>query len=111
MKKLFDMSDKNRQYKPLPKFPAMVRDLAFVCKKSIPVLFLEKAIAKAIGPTLEEITLFDVYTGEQIAQGMKSVAFNIKLRSADRTLTDEEADSSVKKAIEELKKLGVELRS
>ena len=111
IKTLFDLSDKNRQYKPLPKFPAMMRDLAFVCKKSIPVLFLEKAIAKAIGQHLEEITLFDVYTGEQIAEGMKSVAFNIKLRSADRTLTDEEADTAIKKAIEGLKKLGIELRS
>ena len=111
MKSMFDMSEKNRQYKPLPKFPAMQRDLAFVCKRNIPVLFLEKAIAKSIGSTLEEIALFDVYMGEQIAEGMKSVAFNIKLRSSDRTLTDEEADLSVKKAVDALKKLGVELRS
>ena len=111
IKKIFELSNKNKQYKPLPKFPAMTRDLAFVCEKKIPVLQLEKVISKAIGATLEEISLFDVYMGEQIAKGMKSVAFNLKLRSPERTLTDEEADSSLKKAIEALKETGIELRS
>ncbi|MBQ6624664.1 MAG: phenylalanine--tRNA ligase subunit beta [Clostridia bacterium] len=108
---LFEISEINKQYKPLPKFPAMTRDLAFVCENKIPVLNLEKTIKKAIGPNLEEITLFDVYTGEQIAEGMKSVAFNLKLRSPERTLTDEEADCALKKAIDALGKLGIELRS
>jgi phenylalanyl-tRNA synthetase beta chain len=107
--------EKNRNahktYTPLPKFPAVTRDLAFVCKKSHTVLSLEKAISNAVGSVLEEITLFDIYEGSQIPFGMKSVAFNLKLRSKERTLNDEEADAAVKRAIEALKELGINLRS
>lgn len=100
-----------RVYKPLPRFPASSRDLAFVCDTDVPVMTLEKAISGAVGKILESITLFDVYVGSQIPDGMKSVAFSIKMRAADRTLTDEEADSAMKKAIDALAKLGIKLRS
>lgn len=98
-------------YKSLPKFPATSRDLAFVCDRDIPVLKLHRLIEKAAGKILEKVTLFDVYQGEQIAADKKSVAFSLKLRAADRTLTDEEADSAVKKAIAALSELGAVLRS
>ncbi|MBR6618968.1 MAG: phenylalanine--tRNA ligase subunit beta [Clostridia bacterium] len=107
----FELSQLKRTYKQLPKFPALTRDLAFVCKKSEPVLMLEKTIAQAVGKNLESIELFDVYEGSQIPEGMKSVAFNLKLRAADRTMTDEEADSAMKKAVKALEKLGISLRS
>ena len=107
----FEMSNLKRTYKQLPKFPALTRDLAFVCKKSEPVLMLEKTIAQAVGKNLESIELFDVYEGSQIPDGMKSVAFNLKLRAADRTMTDEEADSAMKKAVKALEKIGISLRS
>ncbi len=107
----FEMSNLKRTYKQLPKFPALTRDLAFVCKKSEPVLMLEKTIAQAVGKNLESIELFDVYQGSQIPEGMKSVAFNLKLRAADRTMTDEEADSAMKKAVKALEKIGISLRS
>ncbi|MEE0980100.1 MAG: phenylalanine--tRNA ligase subunit beta, partial [Acutalibacteraceae bacterium] len=100
-----------KTYTPLPKFPASTRDLAFVCEKSLTVLTLEKAITKAVGAILEDITLFDIYEGSQIPEGMKSVAFNLKLRSKDHTLNDEEADSAVKRAIKALEELGITLRS
>lgn len=100
-----------RTHKPLPKFPATTRDLAFVCEKSIPVLKLEKAIGEAVGKTLENIKLFDVYEGSQIESGKKSVAFNIRMRSADRTLTDEEADAAMKRVVKALAKMGINLRS
>ncbi len=99
-----------RTYKPLPKFPASNRDLAFVCDRDIPVLKLERLIKEAVGKTLESINLFDVYTGSQIAENMKSVAFNIRMRSPERTLTDEEADAAMKRAIKALAKIGIELR-
>ena len=102
---------KNKFYAPLPKYPAVSRDLAFVCSKNHTVLSLEKAIKSAIGSILEEIKLFDVYEGEQIPDGMKSVAFSLMLRSKERTLTDDEADSAVQKAIAALDKLGIKLRS
>ena len=100
-----------RVYKPLPRFPASSRDLAFVCDIDLPVMTIEKVISKAVGQILEGITLFDVYVGSQIPDKMKSVAFSIKMRAADRTLTDEEADGAMKRAIKALADMGIELRS
>lgn len=100
-----------KKYKPLPKFPATTRDLAVVCDDEIPVAHLEKAIKSAVGNILESVKLFDVYKGKQIADGKKSVAYSLTLRSHDGTLTDEQADSAVKKALKELAKLGAELRA
>lgn len=100
-----------KTHKPLPKFPAVTRDLAFVCNREIPVLSLEKAIGDAVGKTLEKVKLFDVYEGSQIEKGKKSVAFNIRMRSADKTLTDDEADVAMKRVIKALDKLGISLRS
>lgn len=98
-------------YKPLPKFPASTRDLAVVCDEDIPVAHLEKAITAGVGKILESIKLFDVYKGKQIAEGKKSVAFSIVMRSHDGTLTDEQADAAVKKALKKLAELGAEIRS
>ena len=108
---LFALRDPVRQYQPLPKFPAVTRDLAFVCDDEIPVLALKKSIAAAAGSRLEKVTLFDVYKGKQVADGKKSVAFNLVLRSADGTLKDEDADAIVKKVRKALTDLGAELRS
>lgn len=100
-----------RTHKPLPKYPATTRDLAFVCDKEIPVLKLQKAISEAVGKTLEKVALFDVYEGAQIESGKKSVAFNIRMRSPERTLTDDEADAAMKRAVKALNKMGINLRS
>ena len=108
---LIEFGNLKRVYKPLPRFPASSRDLAFVCDIDVPVMTLEKAISGAVGKILESITLFDVYVGSQIPDKMKSVAFSIKMRAADRTLTDEEADAAMKKAIDALSKMGIKLRS
>ncbi len=110
----FDTISLNRKtikiYKQLPKFPSISRDLAFVCDKDITVLALKKVISKAVGEMLEDICLFDVYEGAQISEGKKSVAFNVRLRSKDKTLTDDEADSAVKNAVSALSELGITLR-
>ncbi|MCH5348029.1 MAG: phenylalanine--tRNA ligase subunit beta [Oscillospiraceae bacterium] len=98
-------------YKPLPKFPATTRDLAIVCDETLPVAELEKAIKKAVGNILESVTLFDVYQGKQIAEGKKSVAYAISMRSHEGTLTDEQADAAVKRVLKELANLGAELRA
>lgn len=109
---LFRGSDLERVYKPLPKFPATTRDLAFVVDRSLPVLKLEKAMKNALKKkNLEALELFDVYEGEQIAGDKKSVAFNLRFRSADHTMTDEECDSAIKKAIKAAEEMGAELRS
>lgn len=108
---MFAYAQREKQYKPLPKFPAVTRDLALLCDDSIPVLTLEKAMKKAAGPLLESIKLFDVYKGKQIEAGKKSVAFSLTLRSADSTLTDEQAVATVNKIIKALEALGAVLRS
>ena len=98
-------------YKPLPKYPATTRDLAVVCDEDIPVAHLEKAISEGVGKILESVKLFDIYKGKQIADGKKSAAFSIVMRSHDGTLTDEQADAAVKKALKKLSELGAEIRS
>ncbi|MBQ7981065.1 MAG: phenylalanine--tRNA ligase subunit beta, partial [Oscillospiraceae bacterium] len=108
---ILDVAVATKTYKPLPKFPATTRDLAIVCDESLPVAKLEKAIKKAVGSILETVTLFDVYQGKQIAEGKKSVAYAISMRSHEGTLTDEQADAAVKRVLKELSALGAELRA
>ena len=84
------------QYVPLPKFPAVTRDIAVVCDKAVTVGELEDAIRKGAKGLLKDMALFDIYTGVGIATGKKSVAFNLTLRADDRSLTAEEADADVK---------------
>ena len=108
---LYEIKNTLRLYKHLPKYPALTRDLAFVCDRDMPVLRLEKLMKNAAGKNLEHIELFDVYQGGNIAADKKSVAFSLRLRANDRTLTDEEADSAVKKIIKALGEVGAVLRS
>ena len=98
-------------YQPLPKFPAITRDLSLVCADKVPVGDLQAAMKKAVGNILEQITLFDVYKGEQIAAGMKSVSFSIRMRSHEGTLTDEQADAAMKRVLKALKEHGATLRA
>ncbi len=108
---MFEYAKTEKTYAPLPKFPAVTRDLALICEDSIPVLTLEKAIVRGAGNLLETIKLFDVYKGEQIDASKKSVAFNIVLRSKDNTLTDDHIAGVMKKVMKELEKSGANLRS
>jgi len=97
-------------YKQLPRYPAVTRDLALVCDAATPVLTLQQSIQGACGNLLEQLKLFDVYTGSQIAEGSKSVAFSLRLRSAKGTLTDEEADAAVRRCVKALDRVGAKLR-
>ena len=83
-------------YQPLPRFPAVTRDIALVCDKSLPVAKLEDCIRRGAKGLLKAVTLFDVYTGKGVPEGKKSVAFSLELRSDDRSLTAQEADEDVK---------------
>lgn len=107
---LMELSCDTKTYKPLPKFPASTRDLSVVCDEEVPAAALEKAIKKAVGGILESVTLFDVYRGEQIEAGKKSVSYSISMRSLEGTLTDDQADKAMEKAIKELSAIGAELR-
>ena len=101
---LFGLVDRRKEYKPLPKFPAVTRDLALLCGEKLPVLALEKAIRQAAGDPLEHLELFDVYQGEQVEKGKKSVAFSLALRSPDHTLTDKESDEVMQRVLDALEK-------
>ncbi len=90
------------EYKPLPKFPAVTRDIAVVCEEAVTVGQLEAAIRKGAKGLLKEVTLFDIYRGKGVDDGKKSVAFNLVLRADDRSLTAEEADADVKSILTEL---------
>ena len=72
---------------------------------------MEKAIKNAAGKILEKVELFDVYKGSQIQQGKKSVAFNITMRAADRTLTDEEVGAAMSRILKAMEELGAQIRS
>lgn len=111
METMFRLVAQETGYRPLPKFPATTRDLALTCDDATPVAELEKTIAEGVGNVLESIALFDVYRGAQVADGKKSVAFSLVMRASDRTLTDEEADAAMKRALKALAKIGVEIRS
>ena len=82
-------------YEPLPKFPAVTRDLAVVCDEGIAVGALEDCIRRGAKGLLREVTLFDIYRGPGIPLGKKSVAFSLVLRANDRSLTSEEADADM----------------
>ena len=83
------------EYVPLPKFPAVTRDIAVLVDASVPVGALEGTISDAAAGLLREVSLFDIYTGENLPAGKKSVAFNLVLRADDRSLTAQEADDEV----------------
>ncbi len=107
---LLDVETAERVYKPLPKYPAATRDISLICDDEMPVAGLEKLIRNAVGGVLESIRLFDVYKGEQIAGGKKSVAFSIVMRSSEGTLTDDQADAAMKRVRKALSGAGAEVR-
>ena len=108
---LFQARGAEAQYVPLPKFPAVTRDIAVVCEESVTVGALEECIRKGAKSLLKEVKLFDIYRGKGVEDGKKSVAFNLVLRADDRSLTAEEADADVKSILETLQKdLGAVLR-
>ncbi|MCE5286747.1 MAG: phenylalanine--tRNA ligase subunit beta [Pelosinus sp.] len=91
-------------YQALPKFPAMTRDLALILPDTKDALAVMQAIKSKAGALLSEVRLFDVYTGGQIPEGFKSLAFSLVFRSHERTLTDEEVDAANKKVLAHLEK-------
>lgn len=111
IKTLMSITDGEKQYKPLPKYPSSTRDVSVLCDKDLPVIEIDTAIRNAVGNILENLVLFDVYTGEQVPEGKKSVAYNIVMRSPDSTLSDEQLDAAMKRVVKSLAKMGIELRA
>lgn len=90
-------------YQPLPKFPAVTRDIAVVCDEAVTVGALEESIRRGAKGLLKDVSLFDIYRGPGVGIGKKSVAFNLVLRADDRSLTGEEADEDVQSILAALK--------
>lgn len=95
---------KDLKYKALPKYPATSRDLAMLVDVDVNAADIEKAMTKAAGQNLTQITLFDVYTGKQVEEGKKSLAFSLTFQSNDKTLTDAEIDPAIEKIVAKLQK-------
>ncbi|NNG66020.1 phenylalanine--tRNA ligase subunit beta [Caldanaerobacter subterraneus] len=109
--KIIKFANVDKKYNPLPKYPAVERDIAVVVDEDLFVAEVEKVIKETGRGFVEKTALFDVYKGPNIPEGKKSVAFSIWYRSYEKTLTDEEVNevhARIVKALEE--KLGAKLR-
>jgi phenylalanyl-tRNA synthetase beta chain len=102
LEKLLACIPKNRPFLPLPKFPPVDRDIAIVVNEDVLSERITDKIKTVGGDSVEELVLFDVYRGKQIPPGKKSLAYSIRYRSRDKTLTDEEVDTIHQKVISEL---------
>ncbi|WP_369902341.1 phenylalanine--tRNA ligase subunit beta [Bacillus manliponensis] len=109
--KLFAADAEETYYTTIPRFPSMTRDIAVVVNKDVKAGEMKRTIAEAGGELLKDVTLFDLYEGEKMEEGKKSLAFSMNYFDPERTLTDEEvteAHSRVLAAVEET--FGAELR-
>ena len=98
-------------YVPLPRYPAVTRDLAILCREEVTVGEAEAVITQAAGKLLRNIRLFDVYRGTGVPEGKKSLAFSLELRADDRTLTDTDSETVTKNVLDALEnQLGAVLR-
>ena len=109
--KLLDCRLPDATYAPLPKYPAVTRDLALICDEAVTVAQAEDVITAAAGKLLRDVKLFDIYRGVGVPEGKKSMAFSLELRADDRTLTDTDSEGVVTKVLNSLKeKLNATLR-
>ena len=99
------------KYKEISKFPSIKKDVAFIVDESIESANIEKQIKKSAGNLLESIEVFDVYTGEHIEEGKKSIAYSLTFSDSKKTLTDDEVTGIFNKVISDVEKtLGAFLR-
>ena len=100
----------DRKYEGIAKYPAVTRDISMVVPREILVGQIEAVIAQRGGRILESYSLFDIYEGSQIQAGFKSVAYTLTFRAKDRTLEDADVSAAMKKILNGLQGLGIELR-
>ncbi len=111
MRYFVEYADFDTKYAPIPRFPAMTRDISLVMDKSIQAGQIEEVILKKGGKLLEKYELFDVYEGDRIGEGKKSLAYSIRFRDLTRTLEDKDVNEVMDKIIAALSDMGAELRS
>lgn len=105
-----EYSGKKITFAPISKFPAVERDLALVCAESVTNAEIEKLIFERGGKNLTSVKIFDVYTGEGVEKGMKSVAYRLTFSSLEKTFGEGEIDSIIKKILYNLDQHGIKLR-
>lgn len=111
LEKLYAEEKPQTKYKQLPKYPAATRDLAVIVDAAAGAGDMMNAIRAAGGKRVESVSLFDVFSGKQVGEGKKSVAYAITMRSPEGTMTDEEVDAVMKKILKALEKdFGAQLR-
>ncbi len=98
------------KYEGIAKFPAAARDISMVVPKNVLAGDIEKVVEKKGGKLLEKYDLFDVYEGEQIQDGYKSIAYSLAFRAKDRNLEEADITGAMEKIIKALEELGAELR-
>ncbi len=101
----------DRKYEGIAKYPAVLRDISMVVPKTVMAGQIEAVIAQRGGKILEDYQLFDIYEGSQIKEGFKSMAYSITFRAKDRTLEEADVASAMKKILNGLEGMGIELRS
>lgn len=101
----------DRKYTGIAKYPSVTRDISMVMPKTILAGQIEEIIEKKAGKILESYTLFDIYEGDQIMEGYKSMAYSITYRALDRTLEEKAVSEAENRILNALKELGIELRS
>lgn len=111
MPEILPFASFDRKYEGIAKYPAVSRDISMVVPKNILVGDIEKVIEQRGGKILEEYQLFDIYEGSQIKSGYKSVAYSITFRAKDRTLEESDVSGAMKKILNGLESLGIELRA
>ncbi|MEE1114936.1 MAG: phenylalanine--tRNA ligase subunit beta [Eubacterium sp.] len=99
-----------RKFEGIAKFPSVTRDLSMVVPKKIEAAVIEKMIRQRAGKILEDLKLFDIYEGEQVQEGHKSMAYSLVFRSKEKTLEDADITAAMKKVLNGLSSLGIELR-
>ncbi len=110
MPEIVPLASFDRKYEGLARFPAVTRDISMVVPKDIRVGQIEAMIIQRGGKILESLSLFDIYEGSQIKEGYKSVAYNIVFRAQDKTLEESDISAVMKKILNGLQSMGIELR-
>ncbi len=111
MPEVVKLASFDRKYEGIAKYPAVTRDISMVVPKEILVGQIENMIEQRGGKILESYALFDVYEGAQIKEGFKSVAYSISFRAKDRTLEEADVTAAMKKILNGLESMGIELRA
>ena len=110
MPEIVPLATFDRKYEGVAKFPAVTRDISMTVPKEILAGQIEEVIAQRGGKILESYSLFDIYEGAQIKEGYKSVAYSIVFRAKDRTLEEADITAAMKKILNGLESMGIELR-